>query len=416
MNQDQPLPFPARAIHYCSQCGRGSSAGPCLDHGEQQTEREDAAGRPERPRREANAAMDTQRRLRGHQFLPPKADLAKIPGALGQAQISEQDLMVHAHYFTASGDWWITELWQEEPEEEGGGGQWLAYGYALLAAYPDGAEWGTISLDELEQLRVNRPRGLPLIVERDMGWEPRPFREVQQELQARYEAREHGPEPTQPEHESRPAPGERLSASSPDGGRPGEKKSLPQERDVQETGRTLQPDPEQTGGRQDADAGTDRAHRESSSPLRAAGAPAAPQHPQHPVPREKTARVLPKHDSSRSRYEQARQEASRRYSKACQAASDAYEAANRDDNARAFSALTEAQIAAERDRARACHAAGIAYQQETGADATGVPACSWAEIEAKAAVARWPQHVAQAAVPASARQQGTRLPDREAGS
>ena len=140
MNQEQPTRFPARVIHYCSQCGRGSSAGPCPEHGEQRTEREGTTGRPKRLRREANAAMDTQRRLRGHQFLPPKAARAKIPGALGQAQTLEQDLIVHAHYFTASGDWWITELWQEEPEEEGGGGQ---QGSGAFRTYPDwsGKRW-----------------------------------------------------------------------------------------------------------------------------------------------------------------------------------------------------------------------------------------------------------------------------------
>ncbi len=325
--------------------------------------------------------------------------------------------MVHAHYFTASGDWWITELWQEEPEEEGAAGLWQAFGYARLAANLEGAEWGTISLDELEQLRVNVPAGLPLIIERDMGWEPRPFREVQRELQARYGPREHEPEPRQPDHESRPAPGDRPSASGPDSGRLENKKPLLQQRDVRETGGTLQPDPEQAGGRQDAADDRDRTHRDSSGPLLATRAPAAPQQPQDPLPGDKTARVLAEPSAPRSRYEQARHAASRRYSQACQAASDAYQEADPHGNGRAFSALTEAQIAAERERARACQAAGSAYQQETGAEATGLPASSWAEIEAKAAVARWPQHTAQAAVPKSARQQeGARLPDREAGS
>ena len=109
---------------------------------------------------------ETQRKRRGHAFLPPKAVLAKIPKLYGTENTEAGDKIIWVHYFSASSDHYIAELDPETGE---------AYGYAKLAAYPEGAEWGYVSLPELEQVNVHH--GL-VIVERDMFWEPKKFSEI----------------------------------------------------------------------------------------------------------------------------------------------------------------------------------------------------------------------------------------------
>jgi hypothetical protein len=110
--------------------------------------------------------IETQRRRRGHQFWPTKAVTDKIPALYGTESTSSEDKIVYAHYFSAGGDWWLTELDQESGE---------AYGYTKLAQFPEGAEWGYVDLHELEQ--VNAHHGL-VIVERDMDWTPTPFSQI----------------------------------------------------------------------------------------------------------------------------------------------------------------------------------------------------------------------------------------------
>lgn len=117
---------------------------------------------------------ETQRRRRGHAFLPPKAVLKRIPPIYGTEGTPTADKTVWAHYFSAASDYYITELDQEN---------WEAYGYVKLANFPEGAEWGYIPLDELEQVKVpGRVMGTTVpdlvIVERDMYWEPKPFSKV----------------------------------------------------------------------------------------------------------------------------------------------------------------------------------------------------------------------------------------------
>ncbi len=122
--------------------------------------------------------MDTQKRLRGHAFLPPKKVLEKAPGACATERIPFEDKQIVAHYFSGGADYWIAEIWQEPPEEGEAGGQWLGFGYAKLASQPEGQEWGIISLTELEGVRGRTPQGLPVIVERDMHWQPVKFSEI----------------------------------------------------------------------------------------------------------------------------------------------------------------------------------------------------------------------------------------------
>ena len=121
--------------------------------------------------------MDSQRGQRGHDFLPADEALSTIPGAYGSEHIPAEDKTIWLHYFSAASDHYMAEVWHE-PGQDGEPGQWMAFGYARLAAFPEGAEWGYISLDELEQLRVQGPGGVPVIVERDLNWEPEKFSQL----------------------------------------------------------------------------------------------------------------------------------------------------------------------------------------------------------------------------------------------
>ena len=121
--------------------------------------------------------MDAQRRLRGHAFLPSRRVLDKAPGAYATEDVAAEDKTIIAHYFSASVDYYIAEMWQE-PGEEGEPSRWMAFGYARLASHPEGQEWGYLDLDELEQVRGRTPQGLPVIVERDLHWDPMPVSQI----------------------------------------------------------------------------------------------------------------------------------------------------------------------------------------------------------------------------------------------
>jgi len=109
--------------------------------------------------------IETQRKRRGHQFMPTKAVMDKMPGMYATENTPADDKMIYAHYFSAMGDWRIAEMNAEAGE---------AFGYAKLSTYPEGAEWGYIDLAELEAVNVHRL----IIVERDMYWEPKRFADV----------------------------------------------------------------------------------------------------------------------------------------------------------------------------------------------------------------------------------------------
>ena len=121
--------------------------------------------------------MDTQRRLRGHAFLPPRKVLDKAPAAYATENVAAEDKTIIAHYFSSGADYYIAEMWQE-PDEEGERSRWMAFGYARLASHPEGQEWGYLDLDELEQVRGRTTQGLPVLVERDMHWQPTPFSQI----------------------------------------------------------------------------------------------------------------------------------------------------------------------------------------------------------------------------------------------
>lgn len=130
------------------------------------------------PDRSCAITIETRRAQRGHTFYPTAEELATIPPLYETENVSLEDTVIHLHYFTGSSDWWIAEL---DPATG------LAFGYARLNSDDVNAEWGYIDLTELEAVygtvQVASTGGqtsiaVPLLVERDLQWIPRPFREV----------------------------------------------------------------------------------------------------------------------------------------------------------------------------------------------------------------------------------------------
>ncbi len=160
--------------------------------------------------------METQRRLRGHAFLPPKRVLDKAPAAYATENIAAEDKTIMAHYFSGGADYYIAEMWQE-PGEDGELGRWMAFGYAKLASHPEGQEWGYLDLNELEQVRGRTPQGLPVIVERDMHWDPTPFSQIKG---VEHPAKAGGPQPdTSSVVNPEPRPGTVAKPGAEPGGR-----------------------------------------------------------------------------------------------------------------------------------------------------------------------------------------------------
>jgi hypothetical protein len=122
---------------------------------------------------------EPHRDWRGHNFWPSAEQLGRIPALYGTEKTRARDKVVHLHYFVGGSDWWLVELDLEDR---------IGFGYVRLSAHPDGAEWGYVDLAELAGIFI--PPGFmpgvgaatvirpPLIVERDLGWQPRPAGEV----------------------------------------------------------------------------------------------------------------------------------------------------------------------------------------------------------------------------------------------
>ena len=100
---------------------------------------------------------ETLRVARGHEFVTASM-LEDIPDLYATENTSLAEKTVHAHYFSAAADWYITEL----DKEEG-----LAFGHCDLGmGFP---EWGYVDLKELEE--VASQFGFA-VVERDVHFEP----------------------------------------------------------------------------------------------------------------------------------------------------------------------------------------------------------------------------------------------------
>ncbi|KAB2344899.1 hypothetical protein [Actinomadura rudentiformis] len=124
------------------------------------------------PSRSRLPMEETQRKRRGHEFLPPPRVIDRTPGERGQENVPEADKIAHIHYFGGAVDFWVTEMWQEI-----GTGEWMAFGYMKFSHAPNDGEWGSQYLSALEQMVLGRD--LPYIVERDLYWDPTPMWQIE---------------------------------------------------------------------------------------------------------------------------------------------------------------------------------------------------------------------------------------------
>ena len=114
---------------------------------------------------------------------PPQEVLNQLPRlyANEKTQTSISDIILHLHFFVAACDWWIAEY----------DGDDIFWGFVNLGDDLC-AEWGYVSYDELKSVGqsglsvpvTDATTGeligrLPLFVEYDEYWQPKPFREIQ---------------------------------------------------------------------------------------------------------------------------------------------------------------------------------------------------------------------------------------------
>lgn len=129
--------------------------------------------------------MNEKRRdERGHSFLPPREELAEIPGLFHQEETPPNAVTIHMHYFAAwaGAHWWIAEIGRSKDSPN----HWDAFGFRSLSC--DAApEWGRFNLNDLEWLRLRVPphpavpllhlhhlAGVSFLIQRDLSWRPAP--------------------------------------------------------------------------------------------------------------------------------------------------------------------------------------------------------------------------------------------------
>lgn len=106
--------------------------------------------------------------LRGHEFLPAELR-AQIPALYATDGVPFGEKTVYCHFFVAAANWYIAELGTGEEAD-------LAFGHCDLGLGM--GEWGYVDISELRTLVVRTPQGLGLIVERDLHFEPKLWRDV----------------------------------------------------------------------------------------------------------------------------------------------------------------------------------------------------------------------------------------------
>jgi hypothetical protein len=103
------------------------------------------------------------RGLRGHRFYPTADELWDVPRLYKTESVPVAEKVIHLHFFIFGCDWWLVEY---DPD------QYLGFGYVCLGDAHN-AEWGYVSLGELEAVSVNG-----FTVERDLYWTPKAAKEV----------------------------------------------------------------------------------------------------------------------------------------------------------------------------------------------------------------------------------------------
>lgn len=109
--------------------------------------------------------------LRGHRLIPSDDVLRDWPNLYATENLPMADKLIHAHFFVGACDWWLAEIDHSDLR--------LSFGFVSLGD-PQLAEWGYFDLDELADTAVRHPAGFWLVVERDLHWTSKPFREIKE--------------------------------------------------------------------------------------------------------------------------------------------------------------------------------------------------------------------------------------------
>lgn len=91
---------------------------------------------------------------------PTRRELNRIPGLYQTEHVPVEDKLIYMHFFIGGCDWYAAEYDGED----------LFFGYAILNADLDNAEWGYFSFSELQSINVSG-----IEVDRDLHWQPVPF-------------------------------------------------------------------------------------------------------------------------------------------------------------------------------------------------------------------------------------------------
>ena len=99
--------------------------------------------------------------------VPSKERLDRIPRLYATEGIPLGEKTIHLHFFLGGCDWYIAEYDGED----------LFWGYAILNADYQNAEWGYISFQELKDLKV--AMGIEVDCEREEFWRQKKAREIE---------------------------------------------------------------------------------------------------------------------------------------------------------------------------------------------------------------------------------------------
>jgi hypothetical protein len=90
---------------------------------------------------------------------PPNNEvLSQLPRLYQTERIPTEDKIIHLHFFLSGCDWYIAEY----------DGKDTMFGFAILNGDTQNAEWGYVSLAELQEISI---QGIE--VDRDIYWRPK---------------------------------------------------------------------------------------------------------------------------------------------------------------------------------------------------------------------------------------------------
>ena len=95
---------------------------------------------------------------------PSKEELSKLPKLYETEGIPLEEKIVMMHFFIGNSDWYIVEFDGED----------TFFGYTILGGDIYNAEWGYISYQELQELKV-----YGFEVEYDEHWKPQKVRDIE---------------------------------------------------------------------------------------------------------------------------------------------------------------------------------------------------------------------------------------------